>query len=80
MVQFGVPQFAAYVLGFALKDPAKALQPRSLILLPILGLLAWGGSRLIWGGMEGPQRAQAVRWKRIRESLLAESSVAESDR
>jgi hypothetical protein len=80
MVQFGVPQFAAYVLGFGLKDPARLFQPKSLILVPIFGLLAWAGSWVMWGGMEAHQRAQEVRWRRIRERLLAESTVAESDR
>jgi membrane protein DedA with SNARE-associated domain len=80
MVQFGVPQFLAYFLGAWLKDPAKMLRPSALIIVPILGLVAWGGSWMMWRQIEERQRDQEIRWKRIRESLLAESSVAESDR
>jgi hypothetical protein len=80
MIQWGVSQFLAYVTGYAFQNPAKFFEPHSLLLVPLLGLVAFGGSFMFWRSIEDRQRQQEIRWKRIRESLLEEPSVAEAER
>lgn len=65
-LQFGVPYFLVFGVTAALTKPGK------LFLAPLFAVMAFGASWLQARMMEENQRQQEVRWKRIRESLVAE--------
>jgi hypothetical protein len=74
VLRWGVPQFLVFTMAAVYQHPEKLLDASMLWLVPAMGLMAVLSSLGMWKSSEKAQRDQEVRWKRIRESLLEEST------
>src|SRR5207237_181829 len=74
ILRWGLPQFLVYVGAATYQHPEKFLHVSTLWFVPAMGLLAGFTSLGMWASSEKRQRDQEVRWKRIRETLLDDSS------
>jgi len=68
MLRVGLPLFLMGVIGAAIAKPE-----RMLFFVPFYAIFMFGMAWTQTRFHESRQRQQEVRWKRIRESLLAES-------
>ena len=77
-LRFGGPLFAVSMLTAAISKPEKLLTVTALWFVPSIILLAVGGGWLHAMMQDEHQRAQEVRWKRIRDELQRSLSGPQS--
>jgi hypothetical protein len=67
-----LPQFLVFVAAGLIRHPTTLAHPVrfAFVLLPLTAAVACGSAYFMWRSIEKDQKLQALRWKRIRESLL----------